>query len=96
MFMFLPVAFMVEKTINAYVRMKMYCVIRVRLIMRSMQMIKTIRLPLIAAPFPNIDFGFSHDFTAFDIMIKIINALCIEVTLVFAYLRPPFRSASLR
>ena len=84
--MFLPVAFMVAKTINAYVRMKMYCVIRVRLIMRSMQMIKTIRMPLIAAPFPNIYFGFIHDFTAFDIMIKRIDALCIELTLVFALL----------
>ena len=96
MFISLPVAFMAAKTINAYVRTKMYCVIRVRLIMRSIKIIKTVRMPLIAAPFPNKDFGFGHDFTVIDIIIKRINALRIEITLVFAYFRSPFRSASLR
>ena len=87
---------MAAKTINEYVRTKMYCVIRVRLRMRSMRMIKTVRMPLIAAPFPNIDFGFCHNFMVIDIIIRRIHTLCIEVTLIFAYFRSPSRFASLR
>ena len=95
-FIFLPVAFMAARTINAYVRAKMYCVIRVRLIMRSMKIIKTVKMPLIAAPFQNKDFRFDHDLTFFNIIVKRINALCINVISLFDFFRSSFRSVSLR